>query len=284
MNAGTTSTRAPRRGKALTLALVAWVLTWALNGCTGDAPLPGDPLRLATNALPDGVVGEAYRVDVVAVGGLRPYDIRIREGRLPPGIALQDGVLVGNPTTLGSFDVTLEATDGNLAATYADYTITIRDVPIPVLRIDVPDTEVRGDTVLRGRLESARDLQGIRVRVRWENPRLSLTEENVERSWRDAVMFTDVSDGRLALDLARLGASFTGDGEAFRFTFTASEATRIGFDLDVEFLYADRHTFVTRRVGATVEEIADEQPDPEEDTDEASEVSEATGTENEEAP
>lgn len=226
-----------------------------LSACSGEAPLPGDPLRIATNELPEGVLGESYREVVVAVGGLRPYDVRVREGRLPPGITLQDGVLVGTPSALGTFDVTLEVSDGNLAATFAEYAITIRDVPVPVLRIDVPNTEVRGDTVLRGRIENARDVQGIRVRIRWENERLSLTEEDVERSWRDAVMLANVTDGRVDLDLVRLGPSFTGDAEAFRFTLTASEATRIGFDLDVEFLYADRHTFVTRRVGATVEEI-----------------------------
>ncbi len=245
--------------------LVVLASAWLLTSCTGDAPLPGDPLRISNNALPDGVLGEPYRVDIVAVGGLRPYSIRIRDGRLPPGIALQDGLLVGTPSALGAYDVTLEVNDGNLAATFADYTITVRDVPIPTLTIDVPETEVRGTTVLRGRVDDARELQGIRVRIRWDDTRLVVPEASVERSLRDSVLLHEVADGRLALDLARLGEGFTGDAEAFRFSFEASDATILGFDLDVEFLYADRHTFVTRRVGAPASAGTSEASDP--DTD-----------------
>jgi len=242
------------------LGALIMTLAFVLTSCSGDAPLPGEPLRIANNDLPDAVIGEAYRVDLVAVGGLRPYDIRLREGQLPPGIALQDGVLVGTPTQLGDFSITLVASDGNLSSTFADFVITVRDVPLPILRITVPDTEVEGATVLRGRIEDARDLQGIRVRLTWQDPALRLAEDSVERSLANAALFSESTDTSLAMDLVALGDGFSGDAEVFRFALDAAEATRIGFDLDVEFLYADRHTFVTRRVGAAPPEPTNDEP------------------------
>jgi hypothetical protein len=252
---------APARRPA---SLVAWLaaLLVALAACSGEAPLPGDPLRIASSSLPDPVLGEAYRADVVAVGGLRPYTVRLEEGALPPGLSLQGGRLVGTPTELGRFSFTLSVADANLASTFESYELTVRDVPRPELRLALPDTEVRGTTTLRGRVEEARDLRAMRLRLAWEGLPLSLPDDAVRASRQDVAVFWRADENGVSIDLAVLGEAFDGDGELFRLEVEVEEATRLGMDLRAELLYADRHAFESRRLGASRSQLEQDDAAP----------------------
>ncbi len=236
-----------RRGTARLVAVA--MLLAALAACGGEAPLPGDPLRVASARLPDPILGEPYRADVVAVGGLRPYSLRLEEGSLPPGIALQSGVLVGTPTELGRYEFTIAVSDANLASTFETFTVSVRDVPVPRFELAVPDTEVRDTTVLRGRIEDARKLRAVRLRLRWGDLDLTLPSDAVTASRSDVALFWEPLPDGVAIDLAFLGEPYTGSGELFELAVTTDEATRLGFDMTVEALYSDRHAYDTRRLG-----------------------------------
>lgn len=258
-------------------------LLWALclgavlAGCSGEAPLPGDPLRIATSALPDPVLGEAYREPVVAVGGLRPYELRLGEGSLPPGLTLQGGLLLGTPTRLGDYSFVIAVSDGTLASTFERFDVRVVDVPVPRLSIEVPRTEVRDDVTLRARVDDARRLRAVRVRLRWDDPSVRPNEAAVRTAVRDVALFSRTSENTVAVDLAFLGNPFDGGTELFRIDLSIEEATRLGLDLEVELLYADRHTYASERLGAP--RTDGDAPDPAEapDPDEANPDSDAAG-------
>jgi len=239
-----------RERRSVARLVGATVLVVLLVACGGEAPLPGDPLRIASGRLQDPVLGDPYRADVVAVGGLRPYDLRLEEGALPPGIALQNGVLVGTPTELGRFEFTIAVSDANLSSTFETFTLAVRDVPVPRLQLAVPETEVRDTTVLRGRVEEARNLRAVRLRLSWGDLELALPDDAVRASRPDVALFWEPRPDGVAIDLAVLGEAYTGSGELFRLEVTVDEAIRLGFDMTVEMLYSGRHAYDARRVGA----------------------------------
>lgn len=252
-------------------ALAAWLaaVLLALAACSSEAPLPGDPLRIASSSLPDPVLGESYRADVVAVGGLRPYDVRLAEGALPPGLSLQGGRLVGTPTELGRFSFTLSVSDANLASTFESFDVTVRDVPRPRLLLPLPETEVRGATTLRARVEEARDLRAMRLRLSWQGAPLELPDDAVRASRQDVALVWQAQEDGVAIDLAFLGEAFDGAGELFRLDVDAAEALRLGMDLQAELLYADRHAFESRRLGAarSQDREQDQEQDEQQDQD-----------------
>jgi hypothetical protein len=69
---------------------------------------PGSPL-------PPGKVGVGYSQNVVATGGVAPYDYEIGAGLLPGGMILNPitGVLSGTPTEAGPFNFTVSVTDSS---------------------------------------------------------------------------------------------------------------------------------------------------------------------------
>lgn len=241
------SSPAAGRRAAWTVTALALLL---LAGCSGEAPLPGDPLRLVTIAPPEPVLGEPYAHDLTPAGGLRPYAFTLEEGTLPPGLALQGGTLIGTPTELGRYEFTISVSDANLSTTYEDYALTVRDVPVPTLDLAVPETEVRGDTTLRARVVDARRLRGVRVWIDWEDPSLGLGEAGIRASRDDVAVFRSERDGGVAIDAVVLGEPLTGDAELFRLDLTTDEALILGLDVRTEFLYAGRHAFDEERLGA----------------------------------
>jgi hypothetical protein len=71
--------------------------------------------RIVTLSLPSGVVGQPYTANVSAAGGVPSYVWSVIAGALPPGLALTQGtptaVISGTPTAVGTFPVTIQATD-----------------------------------------------------------------------------------------------------------------------------------------------------------------------------
>jgi hypothetical protein len=91
--------------------------------CAGAAPTPSNPLctyfiNLSPSSLPLGVVGVRYEQQIRAGNGLAadlPYTFsKSSSGPLPTGLSLSTaGVLAGTPTTTGTYDFTIRATDTN---------------------------------------------------------------------------------------------------------------------------------------------------------------------------
>jgi hypothetical protein len=56
------------------------------------------PLELLTSSLPNGRASCEYTVQLACQGGILPYNWKVAEGELPPGLALEpDGTLHGRP-------------------------------------------------------------------------------------------------------------------------------------------------------------------------------------------
>lgn len=109
----------------------------------GQAPLPVVPVAPSlTNSLTNGVAGVAYSQKITATAGNAGDTINVTVTGLPPGLTF-DGVSVvsGTPTQLGTFTVSITATDAvnnlNVSATTP---ITITDTPI-VFSAVIPDTK-----------------------------------------------------------------------------------------------------------------------------------------------
>jgi len=81
-----------------------------------------------TAALPNGMVSTAYSQTLLASGGNVPYAFTY-SGSLPPGLSLDGaGALTGTPTTAGSYNFTVTATDSTSGGTYSgsqNYTLVI---------------------------------------------------------------------------------------------------------------------------------------------------------------
>lgn len=63
--------------------------------------------------LPNSAVGSPYSATVTASGGTGPYTFAVTSGALPPGLLLNgaSGAISGPPTTVGTFNFTITATD-----------------------------------------------------------------------------------------------------------------------------------------------------------------------------
>jgi hypothetical protein len=88
---------------------------------------PG-PLSIVTSTLTGGTVGSAYSQTMVASGGTPPYhwSVVAGNGNLPPGLTLSDsGVLSGNPTTAGTYNFTIRATDSGSGSAQRAFSIVV---------------------------------------------------------------------------------------------------------------------------------------------------------------
>ena len=99
---------------------------------TASVNLPIDGIDCPTivitpPSLPDGTVGTPYSETVVASGGNPPYGYSVSAGSLPPGLSLNTvtGEISGTPTTAGTFNFTITASDADLCTGTEDYSIDI---------------------------------------------------------------------------------------------------------------------------------------------------------------
>lgn len=76
--------------------------------------------------LSNGVVNQSYTLPFSASGGFAPYTFNISAGSLPSGMTFSgSGVLSGFPSTTGTFNFTVTATDNLLNTGSQSYTVTI---------------------------------------------------------------------------------------------------------------------------------------------------------------
>ncbi|WP_433206283.1 putative Ig domain-containing protein [Dactylosporangium sp. CS-047395] len=91
-----------------------------------------------TNTLPDAVAGTAFTGTLAAGGGTAPFTWSIVAGALPAGLSLDPstGALTGTPTTAGTANFTVRATDAGAATVDKALTIVVHAalaLPAPVL-------------------------------------------------------------------------------------------------------------------------------------------------------
>jgi MYXO-CTERM domain-containing protein len=108
---------------------------------TIDPAIP--PINIVTTTLGIGVVGSAYTETVTLTGGAAPFTWSISAGTLPPGLALAGSTtdtetISGNPTAAGTFNFTVEVTDGNSTDSQA-LSIVIDPLPIIINTNTLPD-------------------------------------------------------------------------------------------------------------------------------------------------
>ncbi len=113
------------------------------TAATGSRPytliIAAPTITLAPTTLPAGQYAVAYSQAITASGGTAPYSY-VMTGTPPAGVTLSSaGVLSGTPTEVGSFNITVTATD-NLGFTgAAAYTLAISNNP-PVANPDTAQT------------------------------------------------------------------------------------------------------------------------------------------------
>jgi hypothetical protein len=91
----------------------------ALGGVSGNTTLTiqPPPLVITTASLPSGTVSTTYTTTLAASGGTAPYTWSLAGGALPPGLTLgSSGAITGTPTTAGTSNFTVRATDAGIPA------------------------------------------------------------------------------------------------------------------------------------------------------------------------
>jgi hypothetical protein len=73
------------------------------------------PITVNPATLPNGTAGTPYNQTVTASGGTAPYNFTVPPGTLPTGLGLNPstGAITGTPTTPGTYNFTITATDAN---------------------------------------------------------------------------------------------------------------------------------------------------------------------------
>jgi hypothetical protein len=102
------------------------------NACFGERTYsltinpPCGAITLTPSSLPNGFVGTAYSAMFGAGGGNGSYTFAVSAGTQPAGLALSSGgALTGTPTTQGTYNFTVKATDGSGCTGTQSYTVIV---------------------------------------------------------------------------------------------------------------------------------------------------------------
>jgi large repetitive protein len=90
---------------------------------TIDVPAP--TVGVTPASLPTATAGTAYSQGLSGTGGVAPYGFAITAGSLPNGVSLSGSTISGTPVEVGSFPVTIIATDANGQLGSRAYTLTV---------------------------------------------------------------------------------------------------------------------------------------------------------------
>lgn len=136
----TLTTNASLHGRALARNGAVTLDTNTVNiaGCAPVIICPVITVNPAT--LPNGNVGTAYNQTVSGSGGTAPYTFAVTSGTLPTGLVLNGatGAITGTPTTVGTFNFTITATDANGCPGSRAFTIVIAAAACPVITLSPP--------------------------------------------------------------------------------------------------------------------------------------------------
>jgi hypothetical protein len=104
------------------------------------AAQPAPPVN---SSLPTATVGQSYDQDLKALSGVSTSSVKLTGGSPPPGLTLAgDGHLHGTPTTTGTYEFTVTATDKSGAASSRSYTLAVVAPQITVAPSALPAATV----------------------------------------------------------------------------------------------------------------------------------------------
>jgi len=120
-----------RYGRFRLSGLMFLVIIGELSGChdndDGAREAPPAPVTITTAAVSDGVTGQAYDQTLQATGGTGGLTWSVSSGTPPDGLGLSaGGVISGTPTTTGTFDFAVQASDSASPAQTDTQALTIR--------------------------------------------------------------------------------------------------------------------------------------------------------------
>lgn len=132
------------------LTVVSVVARDCANGPVAVAPGPVGSVAISSNAitlspasLPNGAPGTPYSQSITASGGTAPYTFDVVTGSLPPGLSLSSaGLLSGTPTTGGTFNFTVRASEAGGCYGTRAYSIAINCAVVAVSPAFLPDGAV----------------------------------------------------------------------------------------------------------------------------------------------
>jgi hypothetical protein len=114
------------------------------------------PFRITNSALPNGIVGQPFLVDIAASNAngspvARPVAWRVAQGALPPGLTLEDTaieriILAGEPTGVGLYTFQLEVTDALGRSDSVTYPVFVGSTAMAILG-ELPNSVDRGTQV-----------------------------------------------------------------------------------------------------------------------------------------
>ena len=99
-------------------------LTQSTTALTLSVAAPTLTLSPASGTLPGATVGAAYAQTFSGGGGNAPYDYSVPGPGLPTGISLSGDTLSGTPTSVGTFNFTVVATDSSSPGSGGPYTVS----------------------------------------------------------------------------------------------------------------------------------------------------------------
>jgi large repetitive protein len=87
------------------------------------------PMVLGPASLPNGSISTPYSAQLTVTNGYPSYTFSVTSGSMPPGIGMNSllGIIGGTPTTAGTYNFTITATDSSIVPKSAQqsYSVTI---------------------------------------------------------------------------------------------------------------------------------------------------------------
>ena len=234
---------------------VALLLSLALAGC-GELNTPGDPLVLFASTVDPAYLSEDYTFDFVVSGGLAPYNFELRDGKVPPGLTLENGSLSGTPTRAGSYTFTLQVSDASLSRTEEDFTVEVTEAPPAELVLNVPPTTIADAVRIPISVQEARNLQALRTQITWDDTLFEFVGGSVRSAQSSLALLQQAKPGQLNVDAAFLGPSLNGDAELFSFELRPTEPNTLSLEARTEYRTRDgTHGFSSTQDSATPTDI-----------------------------
>lgn len=189
-----------KRAFTVTFGLLSAALLFGCSGGTDTAGTGGgkETLRFRDASLPPAYKEEAFNANLQLNGGVGPYQYRLADGDLPPGINLNGPTLSGTPTQPGSYSFTLRVSDASLSSTVQKFSLAVQEQPTPVLSLELPVTEVRDSTRIPLRITGARKVGS--ARLTWRVPE-GVTVSAVSAGTAKPLTLWQVKDGKLTVDM-----------------------------------------------------------------------------------
>ncbi|HEY5985476.1 MAG TPA: cadherin repeat domain-containing protein, partial [Streptosporangiaceae bacterium] len=112
------------------------------SALTGTGSAVTATLTLSPATLPAAPVGTPVTQQITAAGGMAPYRFLVTSGSLPPGLSLNPdtGVMSGTPATVGSYRLTITATDSSPSRHSGSRAYTLQITPPAVTLALAPAT------------------------------------------------------------------------------------------------------------------------------------------------